>query len=290
MTMRFASLALALIGGATTLFMPSVSNAADVGYYTGENCYGNNDGPTITAAGHNAIPVATMDAASLSTIDILVINSCYATPTPDVETAVHNGLVLVWHAQGSSTSGLPGNPGFTRVLSYLYDVDFPAGSPVTAGPGGTLTNASLDNGNFSTHGFVPTATLPEGTSILATTASAEEAVTVSYGYGSGRVIYSSIPLGCYLPGGNCNSPLIAPAMKAYFYNILGVASNNQVTPTCAETGYTGTKLLWCQKICESGLTGKALEDWIHRWINRYRDLPTCAAGGGGEGEGEGEGA
>ena len=54
--------------------------------------------------------------------------------------------------------------------------------------------------------------------------------------------------------------------------------------TCADSGYTGTKLLWCQKICESGLTGKALEDWIHRWINRYRELPACALGGGG-GEG-----
>ncbi len=71
---------------------------------------------------------------------------------------------------------------------------------------------------------------------------------------------------------------------------VGFFGINQGTTTCASSGYTGTKLLWCQKICESGLTGKALEDWIHRWINRYRDLPTCAAGGGGEGEGEGEGA
>lgn len=45
--------------------------------------------------------------------------------------------------------------------------------------------------------------------------------------------------------------------------------------TCAGEDYTGTKLLWCQKICESGLTGKQLDSWIHRWINRYRDLPYC---------------
>jgi hypothetical protein len=74
-------------------------------------------------------------------------------------------------------------------------------------------------------------------------------------------------------------------MVTYFMNLLAWASGS--VTTCAESGYTGTKLLWCQKICESGLTGKALEDWIHRWINRYRELPTCAAGGG-EGEGGGE--
>ena len=51
------------------------------------------------------------------------------------------------------------------------------------------------------------------------------------------------------------------------------------TGTCAEAGYTLTKLAWCRKICEEGLTGKALEDWIHRWIGRYRELPACALGG-----------
>ena len=51
------------------------------------------------------------------------------------------------------------------------------------------------------------------------------------------------------------------------------------TTTCASSGYSGTQLLWCVKICESGLTGKALDDWIHRWIRQYRQLPYCAAGG-----------
>lgn len=45
--------------------------------------------------------------------------------------------------------------------------------------------------------------------------------------------------------------------------------------SCASEDYTGTKLLWCQKICESGLSGQVLDTWIHRWINRYRDLPYC---------------
>ena len=49
--------------------------------------------------------------------------------------------------------------------------------------------------------------------------------------------------------------------------------------TCASEGYTGTKLTWCQNICEKGYTGATLDMWIHRWINRYRDLPYCAQEG-----------
>ncbi len=47
--------------------------------------------------------------------------------------------------------------------------------------------------------------------------------------------------------------------------------------TCASEGYTGTKLLWCQNICEKGYTGSTLAMWIRRWTDRYRDLPYCAA-------------
>ena len=46
--------------------------------------------------------------------------------------------------------------------------------------------------------------------------------------------------------------------------------------TCASEGYKGTQLTWCKNICENGLTGAVLDTWIHRWINRYRDLPYCA--------------
>lgn len=50
----------------------------------------------------------------------------------------------------------------------------------------------------------------------------------------------------------------------------------QEATSCATEGYTGTKLLWCQKICESDLSGKQLEAWLQRWTSRYRDLPYCA--------------
>ena len=46
--------------------------------------------------------------------------------------------------------------------------------------------------------------------------------------------------------------------------------------TCASEGYKGTQLTWCKNICESNLSPAAHATWIHRWINRYRDLPYCA--------------
>ena len=54
----------------------------------------------------------------------------------------------------------------------------------------------------------------------------------------------------------------------------GIATG--ASTTCASEGYTGTKLLWCQNICEKGYTGATLQTWIHRWVRQFRDLPYCA--------------
>ena len=48
-----------------------------------------------------------------------------------------------------------------------------------------------------------------------------------------------------------------------------------MTTTCVNDGYTGMKLIWCQNICEKGLTGRKLDTWVHRWFNQYRTLPYC---------------
>ena len=51
-----------------------------------------------------------------------------------------------------------------------------------------------------------------------------------------------------------------------------------VTTTCVNDGYKNTQLNWCKQICESGLTGKALDTWIHRWVAQFHDLPYCRVG------------
>ena len=58
-------------------------------------------------------------------------------------------------------------------------------------------------------------------------------------------------------------------------NTTTVTLNYTVNTTCSNDGYSGTQLTWCRNICENGLTGATLDTWIHRWVNRYRDLPYC---------------
>lgn len=78
------------------------------------------------------------------------------------------------------------------------------------------------------------------------------------------------------------SPLYPQYSTAIFYTVAGyttvffLAEADVPIPTCASEGFTGTKLAWCQNICESDLTGAALNTWIHRWIARYRTMPACA--------------
>ena len=58
-------------------------------------------------------------------------------------------------------------------------------------------------------------------------------------------------------------------------NMRMLTLNYTVTTTCANDGYKSTQLTWCRNICEMGYTGATLDSWIHRWVNRYRDLPYC---------------
>ena len=61
------------------------------------------------------------------------------------------------------------------------------------------------------------------------------------------------------------------ASRRYTLGIEGIAPAS----SCVNEGYTGTQLTWCKNICESGLSGRQLDTWIHRWVNKYRDLPYC---------------
>ena len=52
--------------------------------------------------------------------------------------------------------------------------------------------------------------------------------------------------------------------------------NEEGDTSCTSEGYKGTQLTWCRNICENDLSGQVLTLWIHRWTQRYRDLPYCA--------------
>ena len=282
MNMRLASIGLALLGGLTSL-LPSPGLAADVAYYG--QCYSGSASAPITAAGHTPVALESApNAANLAGIPLLFAENCGTLTDPGVAAAVANGMILVVHDNSHSNgSYLPGTPNWSNYHDDGADINFTGSAPFLTGPGGTLTNSSLDGGDWSNHGSINQAGLPSGSTVYATTGNASNITIVSYPYGSGRVIYSTIPLSCYFPGGNCfgDGNTADAGMLAYATNLIACSLDAECAPppatTCASEGYTGTKLTWCQNICEKGYTGATLNMWIRRWVDRYRQLPYCAA-------------
>ena len=301
MKMRLSAIALAIVGGAASLGMSASALAGNVGHYDGCGFFtlGDLAGP-IAAAGHTKVTVATLDAGSLAGLDALVVTSCYGGPftasNAALNTAVSNGMGLVVESLGVSggssginSANLPGAPAFSTSAVYAYpvanNIELAAGSPISNGPGGTLTATSLDRGTPTgeTFNFVflyPSNQLPAGAIPFLTTANSAQVVAFGYNHGTGRVAYADSQASIFLPGGQiaASSEVFSAGLSTYLSNAIAWAAGyNPVTTTCASEGYTGTKLSWCKNICEMGYTGATLDMWIHRWIGRYRDLPYCAA-------------
>jgi len=297
MKTQVAASILAILGGATALLAPGTSSAGNVGYFKNEgSCPGYIGDPSaaITAAGHTPVALANLNAGSLAPLDGLVYNYFCAgnfVGNADVNNAVANGMDLFLNLHLSSgdtgaAANFPGAPAITVAYACspaTIDSDLAPGSPIATGTAGTLTNSSLDGSVYcSSSGYVSSGPLPGGFTPLLTSAGNTSAF--SYTYGSGRVVIGLTQTQVALPGGL--APGHFPGTSLFFSNVVEwmLGGGGGTPTTCASEGYTGTKLLWCKNICEKGYTGATLDIWIHRWINRYRDLPYCAQEGGGEEE------
>lgn len=274
-TIKFKLAVLGLVAAA----MPALGLAKVVGYYEMCDGQGNaNQSSVITAAGQTAVNVLVPNAATLGGLDVLFVNNCsngsygeeYIANLAAIASAVQNqGLVLVIHDRyvtGASTI-LPGVIGVRETGVNNAVIDFPVGSPILTGPGGTLTNASLDGGNSSSHGYVATGTLPGGSQVLAHRTATTEAVTFKYNWGAGQVIYSTIPLDFYLGG---SSAFRSP----YAVNVIAYAAGLGFT-TCAAEKFVGAQLLLCQKICEVDQQPAVLSALIYAYRTLYRKTPPC---------------
>lgn len=298
MNLRFSALCLAILGGIGALGTSSTAQAGNVGYYKGCPDSGDISG-VVTAAGHTKVDVATLNEASLSGLSALVITVCprgYESNAA-VNQAVANGMGLVFERlwffldpiQHQDSSQLPGAPTFSSSRMEAYpeanNIEVAAGAPILSGPGGTLTSTSLDrlviipNQVFSMVFWYPTAALPAGAIPFLTTSNPGHVGAFAYTVGRGRVVYTDSQWTLQLPGTlHTNTESFAAGGATFLSNAISWAAMGNPTPatTCASEGYTGTKLTWCQNICEKGYTGATLNMWIQRWVNKYRDLPYCA--------------
>ena len=291
--MKACRTALALGG----LLLSGSAFAQSVGYHNACPTRSGDISGVVAATGRTKVNIPTVNQASLSGLDVLVYTTCPDGPAftanSDLNAAVASGMGLVverlLYPFSLDTTALPGGNGFGGSHVWMREVwndniEIATGAPIASGPGGTLNNASLDYVSGATFynmvHYFPAASLPAGAIPFLTTPDPTQIGSFGYTYGSGRVVYSDSQFTITLPGGNSNNPAIptnwATAGATFLSNAIEWAAGAPPPVTCASEGYTGTKLTWCKNICENGLTGATLDTWIHRWVNRYRDLPYCA--------------
>jgi hypothetical protein len=234
----------------------------------------------IVAAGFTPVQLSNVTAADLAGLHVLMVQNPspnvygteYLTSRPAIAAAVTSGMVLIIHDRAVTNIAMG-----TRVGDILPGVTLPASimaakatsstvwnnleitdpnSLVVNGPFGIITATNLDNGNQSLHGVVNipgSPNLPQPRrGLLHTVNGAQtglfQAVTFSYQFGTGQVIYSSIPLDNFLKGGGSNPPrdtfttVYAPNLLTYA--VCGLkAFPATVSATSATGHYGGTTTL-----------------------------------------------
>lgn len=274
----FAALALAT----ASLLGMSDAEAKRIGYTT--NCWNGNPSTLITQAGHTPVALNTsyvnLTAAALVGLDGLFSSDCHGASNVNVnvDQAVANGLI-VWYDDYygySYGATLPGNRSVPREYGN-YGVQLPAGAPWTTGPGGTASPAGLDAAPSYT-GYAMSS-LPADTLVMATDQSGTQARVISYTVGQGRVVVSTYATSCMLPGGACTtdgywpSTGFIPAVTALTVNLFAWAE--PAFTSCADEGFTGSKLSLCQKICEVPQSPATLTNLIRLYTATYRQAPPC---------------
>lgn len=217
----------------------TAGSCTNVGYYDMSLGDGNSNqvGP-ITIAGKTPVSLSDVATANLSGLDVLFVQNPdngaygaeYLSRLADIQNAVAKGLVLIIHDRyvDGAESILPGGANFNVLRNFDDDANINIrdnSTKVTNGPGGILTDTSLDGGSSSSHGYTAAGTLPQNAQLILTRGNNTEIVTFSYAYGLGRVIYSSIPLDFYLDG---NAPLAF--RDVYAPNVVAYACDVSVVP------------------------------------------------------------
>ena len=97
------------------------------------------------------------------------------------------------HTRITNNSGCPLN-------NYDSDINvIDSSSGLINGPGGTIDNFNLDDGNYSTHGYT-TSSLPPGANSILSTGISSHVVALDYPLGDGNVIVHTIPVEFYQGG------------------------------------------------------------------------------------------
>jgi hypothetical protein len=206
-----------LAGTALAIGLTSQAHATVFGIF------GNDTSPTaistaaadVTAQGFTPVVLANLTAPSLTGLNVLwILNGDNGAQPPQllanqvaITSFVSGGGVLVYNDRNvtDAASDVPGGSTIIFIRSLGTDIDVQNNSTkITNGPGGIITNSTLDGGNFSDHGFMLEVTLPAGATAVLNNGIVGDIVDGFYPLGSGEVYYSTIPLDFYLGGAGTN--------------------------------------------------------------------------------------
>lgn len=150
-------------------------------------------------------------------------NSNHATQLVNNQSAfdsyVSGGGTFMYHDRfvTGAESVLAGADNFTFVRNLSSNIDVLAPNDVA---GTDINNATLDGGNFSTHGYVSAASIDLPFTSIFTNGVADQLVDFHYEFGLGDVYYSSIPLDYYISGAG-----LVAFRDPYAPNVLNYVAN-----------------------------------------------------------------
>jgi hypothetical protein len=135
--------------------------------------------------------------------------------------------VFIFHDRHVTTAAnvLPGSPG-TIIRDFVDGANINIvdnTTLVTNGPGGIITNTSLDGGNSSSHGWILSSSIPAGGRGILSQGDPTHLVLYSYSFGQGKVVYSTIPLDFYLAGSG--APTVNTNMRNYAANVVAYGND-----------------------------------------------------------------
>jgi VCBS repeat-containing protein len=191
-------------------------NESVVGYYSmyaGQGVASQVD--EITIAGFTPVNVTIPNATQLAGLAALYANNEYnssyngeyVSNLSAIWSAVVNGMTLIIHDR--TVTGAPSIlPGIGASFSIYRDFADPsqadlhpdAGYKIAAGPGGNINDTTLDNGFYTSHGYISVESMSSSAEVFLSRTNDNEAITIGYEYGAGYVIYSTIPLDFYTSG------------------------------------------------------------------------------------------
>ena len=231
----------------------------------------------LTASGSSATPTMFDNAGNSATSNAVTVQIdksapsvvyAFAPPAPDGNNGWYRGNVGIDWTIGDTESGIGSSTG---CVDGTLSSDTAGASWTCTATNGAGLQSSVTTATIKRDGTAPTLIPTVPSPLLrgkhySASPNAADALSGIASASCGALDTSSL--------GNKSTTCSATDNAG---NSRTVTLNYTVTTTCVNDGYKGTQLTWCKNICEMGYTGAALDTWIHRWVNKYRDLPYCMA-------------